>query len=99
MLGEKIRDLRESRNWSQTDLANRLKITRAAVNAWEMNVSNPSIAMLIRLSDIFSVTADYILGLNKKRSFNIDKLSKNDLRLICELIDSLSEKEHNAKDQ
>lgn len=97
MIGERLRELREVRNWSQTDLANRLKITRAAVNAWEMEVSNPSIAILIRLSDIFNVTTDYILGLNKKYCFNTANLSKNDIRLVCELIDSLSEKQQHKQ--
>lgn len=92
MIGKKIRELRENRNWSQSDMANRLKITRAAVNAWEMNVSNPSIDMLIRLADIFNVTTDHILGLNKNCCLDVTKLSKNDFHLICELVDSLSSK-------
>ena len=50
MIGERIKDLREKLNMTQTALARRLGLSRSAVNAWEMGVSIPSVPYLDRKS-------------------------------------------------
>ena len=48
MIADKIKQLRTSRNMTQSDLAKKLNITRSSVNAWEMGLSTPSTAYLVR---------------------------------------------------
>lgn len=90
MLSKTIQQLRYERNWSQTDLANRLGITRAAINSWEMSLTKPSLSMLVKLSYLFGVTTDYLLGIEHKKLINISHLSQKDVQLIYELIDRLN---------
>jgi transcriptional regulator with XRE-family HTH domain len=60
-LGEKILLLRKQNSLTQEQLAERLAITRQTVSKWELGESEPDIAYLIQLSEIFQVTTDYLL--------------------------------------
>ena len=62
MLNERIRDLRVSFGWSQVELARRLSVSKQAVSNWENNNIQPSIDILVHLSDVFGVSTDYLLG-------------------------------------
>ena len=61
MLGEKIHLLRKREGMTQEQLAERLAITRQTVSKWELGESEPDVAYLIQLSEIFQVTTDYLL--------------------------------------
>lgn len=91
MIDEKIRELRETHNWSQAELAHRLGITRAAVNAWETGISYPSIPILVKLAKVFNVTTDFLLSIDKTENINVRNLSKKDLHFVYELIDRLAD--------
>ena len=56
MIADKIKQLRTSRDMTQSDLAKKLNITRSSVNAWEMGLSTPSTAYLVELSQLFHVS-------------------------------------------
>lgn len=62
MLGIRIYELRTLNGWSQVQLAQRLNITKQTVSNWENGNIQPSIEMLIRLSELFRVSTDYLLG-------------------------------------
>lgn len=89
MIADTIKELRLSRNWTQAELARRLGITRNGVNAWEQGLSTPSLASVIELSKVFSVSSDYLLGLSKLNTISISGLNSNDVALVTELIDRL----------
>ena len=63
MLNQRIRLLRQARNMSQVELANRLGVTKQSVSNWENDNILPSIEMLMKLAAVFSVSTDYMLGL------------------------------------
>jgi transcriptional regulator with XRE-family HTH domain len=46
----------------QAELASKLGITQAALSGWENNKFNIDNENLVRLCEIFNVTADYLLG-------------------------------------
>ncbi|MCI8465703.1 MAG: helix-turn-helix transcriptional regulator [Lachnospiraceae bacterium] len=60
-LAEKIIRLRKGRAWSQEELAERLEISRQSVSKWEGGVSIPELDKIVRMSEIFGVTTDYLL--------------------------------------
>ena len=64
MLNQRIRQLRQARSMSQVDLAKRLNVTKQSVSNWENDNIQPSIEMLVKLSAVFSVSTDYLLGLD-----------------------------------
>lgn len=92
MIADRIRELRQERNWTQAELARKLGITRNGVNAWEQGFSTPSITSIIELSKVFSVSSDYLLGLSNIETISVSGLSAHDIALLSELVESLKDK-------
>lgn len=65
-LSEKIMSLRKQNGWSQEELAQRLDISRQSVSKWESGESIPTLEKLIKISEIFEVSTDYLLKDNFK---------------------------------
>ncbi len=61
ILAEKITMLRKKNGWSQEDLAMKLDISRQSVSKWESTASIPDLDKVIKLSQIFGVSTDYLL--------------------------------------
>ena len=72
---ERLKDLRDRLGYTQSDLAKKLSVTRASVNAWEMGISAPSTSWLVELSNLFHVTTDYLLGLDDCITIRTNTLS------------------------
>ena len=96
MIAERIKMLRENKQLSQSDLSKRLGITRSSINAWEMGISTPSTTYLVELSQIFHVSIDYLLGLDKNVSLDITGLDKEQVRILTDLAEHFR-KEKNVK--
>ena len=60
-IGERIAGLRKQKHLTQIQLAEKLHISDKAVSKWESNKSDPSLEMLIALSDYFKCTIDYLV--------------------------------------
>ena len=86
-VADRIRYLREKNNLTQTDLANRLRISRSAVNAWEMSLSAPSINNIIEMSKVFHVTTDYLLSSTEKLLVDISDLDHEQREIVLKLVD------------
>ncbi len=61
--GEKIKELRQLKGWSQKTLAEKIEQAQSAIVYWERNECEPTISSLKRLCEVFDVSADYLLGL------------------------------------
>lgn len=61
ILSEKIMMLRKQKGWSQEDLAEKLGISRQSVSKWESTASIPDLDKIIKMSEIFNVSTDYLL--------------------------------------
>ena len=77
MLGQRICQLRTALGWSQVDLAAKLRVAKQTVSNWENENIQPSIEMLMRLSKVFGVSTDYLLGLEGVPRLNIEGLPEN----------------------
>ena len=62
-IGERIKYLREAKGLTQKDVANKLGLESAAVSKYELNLREPNIEALKKLSEIFEVSTDFLLGL------------------------------------
>lgn len=58
---ETLTYLRKLKGLSQEQLAQELDITRQTISKWELNQSTPDIDYLLRLSEYFEVSTDYLL--------------------------------------
>lgn len=61
ILAEKIILLRKKNEWSQEELAEQLGISRQSVSKWESGASIPDLDKIIRMSELFDVSTDYLL--------------------------------------
>ena len=61
LLGERIKCLRQNARYTQDELAARLNVSKASVSAYERNLRQPSLDVVISLARIFNVSTDYIL--------------------------------------
>lgn len=61
ILSEKITNLRKQNGWSQEELAEKLGISRQSVSKWESTASIPDLDKIIKMSEIFGVSTDYLL--------------------------------------
>lgn len=89
MIAEKIKLLREERGGTQAELARRLSITRNGVNSWEQGLSTPSPACLVDLARVFSVSTDYLLGIEATATVDVSGLSEKDVAVLAALADRL----------
>ena len=86
--GERISKLRQSKNITQKELASKLYVTDKTISSWEANRTEPSLEMIIKLSEILECSASYLLyGDNSKN--NIEMEIK--IRLVKEEYDNLNE--------
>lgn len=61
ILADKIMQLRKQNGWSQEDLAEKLNVSRQSVSKWESGASIPDLDKILKLSNIFGVSTDYLL--------------------------------------
>lgn len=64
-IGQRIKELRKNKGWSQTFLAEKLNTTQDTISLWELGKSFPDVISLIKLVEIFDVSSDYLLGLKE----------------------------------
>ena len=56
----RVRELREHRNWSQGELAERLDVSRQTVNAIETGKYDPSLPLAFRIARLFEQSIEAI---------------------------------------
>ena len=88
-LGLRIKELREEKAWTQTELAKILGVTRSCVNAWEMGISVPSTQYVVELASLFHISTDFLLGVEATASVSVEGLSDEDIQLVHTIIDHL----------
>ena len=62
MKGTRLKELRERKGQTQSQLAEVLDVSQQAVGKWELDKASPDDKTLIRIADYYGVTTDYLLG-------------------------------------
>lgn len=77
-LGDKLSKLRKENNYTQEQLTDVLGVSRQAVRKWESNITYPETNKLIRMSELFNCSLDYLLKdteeTDSKNQFNEQSL-------------------------
>lgn len=60
-LGDKLSKLRKENNYTQEQLASILGVSRQAISKWESNLTYPETEKLIRMSELYNCSLDYLL--------------------------------------
>lgn len=64
--GKRISECRQNLNMTQEMLAGRIGVTPQALSKWERGISYPDIPLLAQLCQVLDISADYLLGVDKK---------------------------------
>ena len=64
--GNRISECRQNLNMTQEMLAGRIGVTPQALSKWERGISYPDIPLLAQLCQVLDISADYLLGVDKK---------------------------------
>ena len=59
----RLKELRLSKKWTQSQLAAHLNTTQDTISLWELGKSYPDMRAIIALCVLFDVSSDYLLGL------------------------------------
>ena len=61
MIGERLAELRTKQNMTQEEFAEYMEVSRQAVSKWELDKSLPDVGKLLKMSELFQVSIDYLL--------------------------------------
>ena len=78
-LGEKLKNLRESRNWSQAELAKRLNKAVSTISGYE---SDAPLDVLVSISLLFGVSTDELLDLETTNVLSLSGLTEEQCNLL-----------------
>ena len=69
---DRLKDLREDHDLTQTDIAKLLDTTRQQISKWETGAQMMGVDKYIKLAKYYNVSTDYLLGLTDtpKKSFH-----------------------------
>ena len=60
---ENVKKLRKARGWTQTELGEKIGVSKNSISAWEQGKSEPKGESLSKLADLFGCTTDYLCGI------------------------------------
>lgn len=63
----RLKVLRAERNWTQADLAEKIGVSRQAVNALETDKHSPSLELAYKLAALFDLPVEEIFENNQRR--------------------------------
>lgn len=93
--GYRLRELRENKELTQTQVAKRLGLSKTTISGYENNIKTPSLDVLVKLSTLYGVSSDYILGLENRKLMQIDGLTISQeeiLKIILKEFRSMNKK-------
>ena len=64
---KRIKNLREDYDFTQDYVAKYLKVNRVVYNRYENGIREIPISILIKLSKLYNVSIDYMVGLTNKK--------------------------------
>ena len=70
MVKDILKALRKGKNLNQTEVAKYLNLSQQAYANYENGTTEPNLKSLIKLSKLYGVTTDYLLGLTSKPTTN-----------------------------
>lgn len=91
-LSVRLRQLRLDKRLRQDQVARLVGVSKGAISAYETDIRQPSYDVLIRLANLYRVSADYLLGRTDDRTLDISGLTAREVVMITELVAPMSAK-------
>ena len=90
--GTRLKELRKQNGLTQQQLAERVGVTKSVISFYELKERAPSPDVLTKLSYIFHVSTDYLLGIERNKTVDVTGLSDEDIRAVQIIVDRLRNK-------
>lgn len=84
--GTRLKELRKSKQITQKELAESIDLVKSSISAYEKDLKYPSIDVLIKLSNYFNVSCDYLLGLSDNLEINKFDLTEEQREILIKLM-------------
>jgi transcriptional regulator with XRE-family HTH domain len=91
-ISEKLKNLRQQKGWSQTQLAKKLNTQSQNISRYERGLFTPSTDALSKFADVFGVSVDYLLN-DEAEDVEVSQIRDKQLQKYFEEIDKLSEED------
>lgn len=65
MYGQKIKELRVEKGWTQLQLAEMISSTQSTIGKYEREELQPNIEVLKKLCKVFEVSSDFLIGMDE----------------------------------
>ena len=89
--GLRLKELREAKQLSQQEVAERLNVGRSTVSGYERNIITPSVEQLVRMAVLYNASLDYMMGLDNRACFYLDELSESQQQAILDVVGRLKQ--------
>lgn len=86
MFDQRIKELRQSLGINQVEFGKRINVSKQCVCNWENGNIQPSIDMLVRIANTFSISADYLLGLSNTPTLDVSGLTSEQIMHIRNIV-------------
>lgn len=87
-LGMRIRELRNKHSLTMEELGKKLGVTKTAIFNWENENRTPDKDSIIRISELFGVTTDYLLGVSDRENEMPYYINEDTAELAQEIFDN-----------
>ena len=89
-IGLVLRGLRKSAELTQQQVAERIGVTKSMISAYEISIRQPSYEVLLKLSDLYRVSTDFILGNHSSfNEYSLDGLTEEQVETVLKIIREL----------
>lgn len=84
--GTILKQLRQSHNLTQKELGLHIGLSKAVISKYENGMGYPTFDVLIIIADYFSVTTDYLLGVEKGKTVDVSSLTDTQIDTVRRVI-------------
>lgn len=94
-LGKRLKEERMKMNINQVELAKIMDVSKQTISNWENGARVPETITLYKLSELYNVTTDYLLGRSQLENYknetllkDINSLNPDDLKIVERIVES-----------
>ena len=93
--GTILKQLRNSKNLTQSELGQHIGLSKAVVSKYENGLGYPTFDVLIHFAKFFNVSTDYLLGIEHSRTIDASDLTEGQINTLFAIIDEYRKLENN----
>lgn len=92
--GNTLRELRLRSGMTQLQLAEKVNVTKSVISYYEHKDKKPSPDILIKFAEVFDVTTDYLLGIERTTEsvLDVSGLTDDDVKAVQVIVDAFRKK-------